>query len=164
MQLLQLLLCTICNRTLTAPTTLQCGHSVCSHHHPHLCCSRPVPPTPPTDVILNSILALAHSQDPDDRPRKRHKRHHSPDLLTHLRNASTHQRSVPPDVPLIQDEVDKKLLEELTCHICYVLFYNPVTTPCQHVRPSSLRIPQSPLSHPSLLDFLFQMPTTLSRP
>jgi hypothetical protein len=40
------------------------------------------------------------------------------------------------DVPLIQDsplpDSDKKLLDELTCHICYDLFYKPVTTPCQY--------------------------------
>ncbi|KAF8204996.1 LON-domain-containing protein [Pholiota molesta] len=39
---------------------------------------------------------------------------------------------VPPSDDAILAEFDKKLLEELTCHICYVLFYQPVTTPCQH--------------------------------
>ena len=248
-QLIDLLTCPVCNRTLTAPTTLQCGHSICSHHSAVCCPQNPLPPVPnipaqsrvtfnpatpaslttlpPTrtsDVTLTSILAIVQRQneddddDDDDRPRKRRKRHHSPDdddddddddgdgdLLTHLRNAAAHQRSIPLDVPLIQDspppnldnddddgdgdllthlrnaaahqrsmpidvpliqdspppDFDKKLLDELTCHICYVLFYRPVTTPCQHVRP----LP--PLSsNPILLyysDLLFQMSTTLFR-
>jgi hypothetical protein len=206
-QLIHLLKCPVCNRTLSAPTTLQCGHSICSHHSA-VCCPQnplppapnipaqsrvtfnPAPPAPPlsltraSDVTLTSILTLVQRQDEDgdDRPRKRRRRHQSPDedddgdllthlrnaaahqrsipvdvplipppnfdnddddgdgdLLTHLRNAAAHQRSVPIDVPLIQDpsspDFDKKLLDELTCHICYVLFYRPVTTPCQHVRP-----------------------------
>jgi hypothetical protein len=29
----------------------------------------------------------------------------------------------------------KDLLAELTCEICFVLLYQPITTPCQHVRP-----------------------------
>ena len=215
-QLIHLLICPICNRTLDAPTTLQCGHSICSHHSTVCCPQNPLPPAPnipaqsrvtfnpaphaplatlsltrTPDVTLTSILALVQRQneDGDDRPRKRRRRHQSPDdddddggdgdllthlrnsaahqrsiphdvpliqnspppnlddddddngdgdLLTHLRNAAAHQRSVPIDVPLIQDsplpDFDKRLLEELTCHICYVLFYKPVTTPCQHVR------------------------------
>ena len=174
-QLIHLLICPICNRTLDAPTTLQCGHSICSHHSTLCCPQNPVPPAPnipaqscvtfnpappaplatlsltrTPDVTLTGILALVQRQNEDedgddDRPRKRRRRHQSPDddddgdLLTHLRNAAAHQRSVPIDVPLIQDspppDFDKRLLEELTCHICYVLFYKPVTTPCQHVRP-----------------------------
>lgn len=169
MSLLELLICPVCNRILTAPTTLLCGHSICSHHPSSVCnCSniplqspsqsrvtfnpaplpQPIPtlPVPSTsDVTLTAILALLQREE--DRPRKRLKRHHSSDdeddgdgdLLTHLRNATAHQRSIPRDPPFIQDshdtEFDKKLLEELTCHICYVLFHKPVTTPCQHVRP-----------------------------
>ena len=199
-QLIDLLTCPVCNRTLDAPTTLHCGHSICSHHPPVCCPHNPLPPpdipsqsrvtfnpAPPaplttlpltrtSDVTLTSILALVQrldeDEDEDDRPRKRRKRHHSPDdddddgdLLTHLRNAAAHQRSIPLDIPCIQDssppDFDKKLLEELTCHICYVLFYRPITTPCQHVRP----LP--PLSSNSILlyypDLLFQMSTTLFR-
>ena len=243
-QLIDLLTCPLCNRTLVAPTTLQCGHSICSHHSAVCCPQNPLPPAPnipsqsrvtfnpappaplttlpltrTSDVTLTSILALVQRQnedeDDDERPRKRRKRHHSPDdddddndndgdgdLLTHLRNAAAHQRSIPHDVPLIQDhplpnfdnddgdgdllthlrnaaahqrsiphdvpiiqdspppDFDKRLLEELTCHICYVLFYRPVTTPCQHVR----FLPLS--SNPILLyylDLLFQMSTTLFR-
>jgi hypothetical protein len=38
------------------------------------------------------------------------------------------------------DQFEKDLLAELTCEICLTLFYQPVTSPCQHV---SLSIPLS---------------------
>lgn len=87
------------------------------------------------------------------RPRKRHKRNHDTPipseegLLDHLRAVAAHERTVPPNVPIIPDnpnrdsileEFSTKLFEELTCHICYSLLYQPVTTPCQHVSISPL--------------------------
>ncbi|KAF8913920.1 PUA-like domain-containing protein [Gymnopilus junonius] len=187
---LQALRCPVCHGPLANPTTLHCGHSVCSLHLEAPAASCPVPacdsqpnPEPPriphdspvrynpapsrafpltthrSDVVLNNVLALVHrtppllpppphhdNDDDDDddnspRPRKRHKpRHDDNDLLAHLRSAASQARLVAPDRPLIPTsedntaptDFDKKLLEELTCHICYVLFYQPVTTPCQH--------------------------------
>jgi hypothetical protein len=64
------------------------------------------------------------------------------DLLQHLREQRLLQRMALPDVPLAGFDgpsngvpfLEKELLSELTCQICYTLFYEPVTTPCQHVR------------------------------
>ena len=33
----------------------------------------------------------------------------------------------------LQTRVEKELLTELSCDICYTIYYQPVTTPCQHV-------------------------------
>ena len=191
-----LLRCPRCRERLRNPTTLHCGHAVCSHHLDDPAPSCPVPacahapraprippdstvayipaaaPAPQipvtehrSDVSLNKIIALADRTlqrllpreelqedseedddgndddgDGDERPRKRRRRNSSPDLLSHLQAVAARDRLVPGDVPLtssdeaILADFDKKLLEELTCHICYVLFYRPVTTPCQHVR------------------------------
>jgi len=97
------------------------------------------------------------------RPRKRRRRCFSidapdppeEDLVEHLRLQSVRQREVPRDVPLLSAEefstdlptstvtrsmtsssdgaIEKQLLVELTCQICYMLFHQPITTPCQHV-------------------------------
>ena len=37
------------------------------------------------------------------------------------------------DLPI--GKLQKELLSELTCEICFMLLYQPVTTPCQHVCP-----------------------------
>ncbi|KAJ7507832.1 PUA-like domain-containing protein [Mycena galericulata] len=41
-----------------------------------------------------------------------------------------------PHTPLLgpntQPSLEKELLSELSCEICFMLLYNPVTTPCQH--------------------------------
>ncbi|KAG6900954.1 hypothetical protein C0993_004391 [Termitomyces sp. T159_Od127] len=84
------------------------------------------------------------SSDEYNRPRKR-RRHRppicdnddAPDLLSHLTAASARQRSVRHDQPLLppstpSDSLEKELLVELTCEICFTLFYDPITTPCQH--------------------------------
>jgi hypothetical protein len=97
------------------------------------------------------------------RPRKRRRRCISPDthdpleedLVEYLRLQSVNQREVPRDVPLLSVgeyssdpssstmtqqttpspdvAIGKQLLVELTCEICYMLLYQPITTPCQHV-------------------------------
>ncbi|EKM80035.1 hypothetical protein AGABI1DRAFT_127711 [Agaricus bisporus var. burnettii JB137-S8] len=93
------------------------------------------------------------------RPRKRRRRRISPppeddsadDLLSHLRKQAVHQRTLSHDEPVLpslppsqtdtplprsKDAVlarfQKDLLVELTCEICFVLLYQPITTPCQH--------------------------------
>ncbi|KAG8786800.1 hypothetical protein FRC12_016241 [Ceratobasidium sp. 428] len=37
-----------------------------------------------------------------------------------------------PDRTFATPTFEKELLNELTCEICYMLLYNPITTPCQH--------------------------------
>ncbi|KAF8639751.1 hypothetical protein AX17_001013 [Amanita inopinata Kibby_2008] len=128
-----LLLCPVCRRPLTAPTTLSCGHSVCGHHRSPCPCSPPppppitpsssskvaiIPPSPPAhviprldtdhrpDVILNNILALLASRGLDD--------------------------DDDGDDPSRLAAFEKALLHELTCVVCFVLLHKPITTPCQH--------------------------------
>jgi hypothetical protein len=50
--------------------------------------------------------------------------------------------------------VDKELLTELSCEICFAIYYQPVTTPCQHVsRPFSF------LEHSTICHFLSPLST-----
>lgn len=93
-----------------------------------------------------------HDSSPPQRPYKR-RRHLVPpneppeddDLLSHLRTQSAIQRTLRADEPLLPpayglgsaestSRFEKELLTELTCEICFMLLYQPVTTPCQHVR------------------------------
>ena len=46
-------------------------------------------------------------------------------------------QTAPPSLPSPVSpsaRLEKELLTELTCEICFMLLYQPVTTPCQHVR------------------------------
>lgn len=116
------------------------------------------------------------SADEANRPRKR-RRHRpptcdtddGPDLLSHLVAASARQRSVRHDQPLsppsppptASDLFEKNLLAELTCEICFNLFYDPITTPCQHASlPSVLLVLHFSVSS---TDFLHKMSTPCSR-
>lgn len=114
--LLYLLLCRVCSRPLQAPTTLHCGHSLCSRHN-RCPCDEQVPDEPKLDVVLNKVIGLASNTaalltdtaNDDD------------DLVAHLQNQSS-----------ILARFEKDLLVELTCEICFILLYEPLTTPCQH--------------------------------
>ncbi|KAL1747218.1 PUA-like domain-containing protein [Schizophyllum fasciatum] len=75
------------------------------------------------------------------RRRRSRSRDDEPDLLSHLSQCASAQRatrpdSVIPDARHIDDRPAprwaKELLSELTCEICFQLFYEPITTPCQH--------------------------------
>ncbi|KAJ7180108.1 PUA-like domain-containing protein, partial [Mycena crocata] len=209
------LACNVCRQPLRNPTTLKCGHTLCSRHQTTPCpvsgCSpgtsgparpripaasrvnylppppaAPLPPAPVAapklDVTINKIIALLdrvlesnaeedaddgeddeqlhsptvrHRPESQDRPRKRQRMHQSDDdgdddddgdLLSHLRAVSARQRETHPSSPLLphapqlapgsridhQSSLEKDLLSELSCEICFMLLYNPVTTPCQH--------------------------------
>ncbi|KAG9105214.1 hypothetical protein FRC07_009490, partial [Ceratobasidium sp. 392] len=46
-----------------------------------------------------------------------------------------------PDRTSTAPTFEKELLSELTCEICYMLLYNPITTPCQHTFCNVLDLP-----------------------
>ncbi len=67
------------------------------------------------------------------------------------------------------DQFEKDLLDELSCQICIMLLYQPITSPCQHVRallshPSRISPPPSAQSPPHLPDLLFEVSIPRLRP
>ncbi|KAJ7682783.1 PUA-like domain-containing protein [Mycena polygramma] len=95
------------------------------------------PPRSPT------VRSRPDSAPAPGRPRKR-QRVQQPDsdddggdLLSHLMASSARQRDTAPHAPLGDPSttpinLEKELQTELQCEICFMLLYNPVTTPCQH--------------------------------
>jgi hypothetical protein len=66
------------------------------------------------------------------------------------------------DAPTLSaDLFEKELFNELSCEICLMLLYQPITSPCQHVR--SLSHPSS-LSINSLSDLLYKVSLPFLRP
>ncbi|KAH7887724.1 PUA-like domain-containing protein [Phlebopus sp. FC_14] len=72
--------------------------------------------------------------DPSDAPL------HLPSTLSHppSPDLNSHHRLDPPVVPVSPpcitspEEFEKALSSELNCEICFMMLYQPVTTPCQH--------------------------------
>ena len=189
--LLPLFHCPLCppDSLLAAPTTLRCGHTVCAHHLNSTLCPVPscptqhqsftpnIPPSsrvaffpaplspqnpppvfphPPLDVRVNNIIHLLHAandpirfsvplgySDDDSDPEDSH--------------TSDSTSSHPPH------NFEKALSTELSCEICFMLLYQPVTTPCQHVRPPSPPHPP-PFSPPYRIDVLFPVSPAFPRP
>lgn len=79
---------------------------------------------PATPVSGPSHSIDSSSASTSSRPRKRRRRHMSNSRLPDF------HPSDPGTISLA--EFDKNLTTELTCEICFMLFYQPVTTPCQH--------------------------------
>ncbi|THV08547.1 LON-domain-containing protein [Dendrothele bispora CBS 962.96] len=125
-----LLKCAVCGAQLVNPTTLKCGHTICTRHSACTLHPQPVTSDHRVDVSLKKIIALS----------SKHRQSNSTDsdLLSHLLGESARQRATRPDEPLIpsQDDstslLEKELLAECTCEICYTIFFEPMTTPCQH--------------------------------
>lgn len=90
--------------------------------------------TPPRLHSGTRPRAPSESSSANSRPRKRRRGTASqrPTLETtdSWNNAGARQ-SEPLDA---QGRFEKDLISELTCEICFMLLYRPVTTPCQHVR------------------------------
>ena len=133
-----ILRCPLCQNLLQVPKTLACGHTICSTHR--TCSLHEVPVSADhiqLDVSLSKILYLFNKysiadhtneaeEDSDDEEN---------DLLSHLRRESARERHVALDEPIIplEDAFQKELIAELTCEICFSIFYDPTTTPCGHV-------------------------------
>jgi hypothetical protein len=104
--------------------------------HPHTSLpTRPIPSRPSTRSNLSPpspsrppTLRLRRSSRSTVRPRKRRRKHLSAQDPPSYSQRDPH---APPTNALARFE--KELLSELTCEICFLLFYQPVTTPCQHV-------------------------------
>ncbi|KAG8218457.1 hypothetical protein J3R82DRAFT_4086 [Butyriboletus roseoflavus] len=157
---------------LSAPTTLRCGHSLCAVHVRSPRCPIPAcssqhhsltPNIPPSSRV--AFFPAPESLPSDDPPRG---------LDVRINNI-IHLLRAPQDLPLrfpdpfgnSDDDSDpdlpsrhrhrpspihdfgKALATELTCEICFMLLYQPVTTPCQHVRIPPP--PSSQISHPHRL-------------
>ncbi|KNZ79825.1 LON peptidase N-terminal domain and RING finger protein 3 [Termitomyces sp. J132] len=147
-------------------------------HYPPLLDSTAVPAPDRVDVTLTKVLDLiarvqrdlcptnsdpASSSSSRRRPRSadqpNHPRKHPPDtdLLSHLVASSARQRDTHRDQPLLPPDpadpilakFEKDLLAELTCEICFTLFYDPITTPCQHQQTFCTRCLHRALDHGS---------------
>ncbi|KAK0206564.1 PUA-like domain-containing protein [Desarmillaria ectypa] len=144
--------CNACNDLLTLPTTLRCGHSVCATHAPPTCPDPDCTPDPDAtahhDVTLKKLIEILHEQADDDdddgilpTSPDNDQDDDDSDLLAHLKTESARQKATSPSSPLLRPSHEfpsgmtcrqKRLLTDLTCEICYMLLYEPVTTPCQH--------------------------------
>ncbi|KAL9712978.1 hypothetical protein Ac2012v2_004219 [Leucoagaricus gongylophorus] len=95
-------------------------------------------PDPRPDVSLNKVLSLVRhakqaleASSDDGRPRKR-QRQQSPDDDDDDLPGYVQRLASPSPSDGILSRFQKNLLAELTCEICFVLLYQPITTPCQH--------------------------------
>ncbi|KAI0068857.1 hypothetical protein BV25DRAFT_1792197 [Artomyces pyxidatus] len=78
------------------------------------------PPRPGPSSARTHRLSPDGSDGDNPRPRKRRRRH-----------VPAPRRDEPP-APDAAVRFEKELLSELTCEICFMLLYQPITTPCQH--------------------------------
>lgn len=78
------------------------------------------------------------SNSPVKPPRPRQDKQSQRPLKRQRTGSETSRRSLPSSLPSQTSTFEKELLTELTCEICFMLLYQPVTTPCQHVRFSRL--------------------------
>lgn len=183
-ELVPLFFCPVCSPPafLVTPTTLRCGHTVCSTHTSSSACPVPTCSTtqcqgytpsipsssrveffaaprssedvsaawrsqPRLDVRINNIIQLlrfthlgerdapSYSGDEPDRDDSGTPDTRSQDLTPRSQPRQSAQATTPLDFPRPINsaaEFDKALTAELTCEICLMLLYQPVTTPCQH--------------------------------
>ncbi|KAH9943399.1 PUA-like domain-containing protein [Epithele typhae] len=100
------------------------------HHRPH--------PPPADGPPPPRRRARTSQSDPRHHPRKRRRRIHSRASPTPSRSEhhpNDHDR---------RPGLEKQLLLELTCEICFGLFWQPLTTPCQHTLPGYVYFQQHP--------------------
>ncbi|KAJ7908345.1 PUA-like domain-containing protein [Mycena leptocephala] len=96
---------------------------------------------PKLDVTINKIIALLDSVLADDQPSDDDDDddYDVPPALSDCPQPPDSARDTDPHAPLLPDprsaqppNIEKELQTELSCEICFMLLYNPVTTPCQH--------------------------------
>jgi hypothetical protein len=125
--LVNLLGCGLCpdNRVLQTPTTLACGHTVCSGHIVDLGRTCPIQNCIPldlstkySDVNFTTTFPVPGSTDPIGSDVR---------LAQIISLALEHQRQVE-----VNTSFGKELVELLTCEICLNILDEPATTPCQH--------------------------------
>jgi hypothetical protein len=105
-----------------------------------------------TQIASSLDASLQHQAPARSNARKRRRKHLPPPRRL--------------DSPAQSTDFEKELLNELSCEICFMLLYQPITSPCQHVR--------TLLSHPSrffltplfsnLPDLMFEVSIPLLRP
>lgn len=121
-------------------TTLQPGPSISATTHPH---STP-PSTPPPRPRPLRHRSDSLTSSPSTRPRKRRRKAPSgysaaltvasgtmrgPTAASAFSDGGTYDANSP-----LHIRFEKELMGELTCEICFMLLFQPVTSPCQHVR------------------------------
>ena len=109
--------------------------------------------------IASSLDASLQQQAPArSNARKRRRKHLPPP-----------RRLTSPAQSTDQDQFENELLAELSCEICFMLLYQPITSSCQHVRAllsrcSRICPPPSTQSPLHLSDLLFKMSIPFLRP
>ncbi|EPQ59241.1 hypothetical protein GLOTRDRAFT_70507, partial [Gloeophyllum trabeum ATCC 11539] len=112
-------------------------------------------PDPKVDVVVSKVIDLVERMDklaeegedefrsrsssrsrPSQRPRKRRRHLHLPDPQAQQRanvpGPSSLGAGGDSSPESLSAKLEKELMGELTCEICYMLLHQPVTTPCQH--------------------------------
>lgn len=100
-------------------------------------------PSSPSDAQDNVRSCSGRSPRPRKRPRRQSVTK-DPDSLSnsHFTARTAHRPRSPGSLDHTpprtregaEERFNKELTEQLSCEICFILLYEPVTTPCQHVR------------------------------
>jgi hypothetical protein len=155
------LTCPLCSSSLVAPTTLPCGHTVCSIHvtqppshniftrlsqnheqallHRHGLPSCPISScasssAPSGSRTINNVLYTPAPPDPARLPTRTKYKVANPKIDVKVSKIMELTRIYSaPGVQTVKFKED--LQSELNCEICFHLLSEPITTPCQHVCP-----------------------------
>lgn len=122
--------CLHCHDALRLPVTYGCGHSACSSHNLDVCpknCDDQQPLLANHDVTLSKVINLLEEEEPTGRPwgddEGQDEEYERGEGSRPPSRQRRERRTSSPKFPLA---------DELTCQICYMLLFEPVTTQCQH--------------------------------